>query len=141
MRVLKLLAISLLTAGSLQASVKADDDKGIYLDAYMERVSNKKSAAYYCELESQTEAGYHYKVYYMTGELKMDGWYEDAEMLLAQGTFTYYYKSGQVECTGEYLENVKFGLWERYSEDGTEKPEKLYASLQMMEALAAHKEK
>ncbi len=141
MRIFRIMIVTFLSIGSLQVSAKSDDDKGIYLNAYLEKVNGKKSASYYCELVEQTDIGYHYKVYYMTGELKMDGWYADEEMEQAHGLFSYYYQSGQMESTGEYLDDVKFGIWERYSANGTEKPEKLYASLQMMKAVEAQKQK
>lgn len=141
MRVLKILVMTLLSVGTIQVSAKADDEKGIYLNAHLEKVKGKKSATYYCELVEETEHGFHYKVYFMSGELKMNGWYLDEEMKEPQGLFTYYYQSGQIESMGEYLNGAKFGLWERYTENGSEKAEKLYASRQMMRALEAQKQK
>lgn len=120
---------------TLQAKSVKDEGKGIFLNALMEKVDNKRSATYYCEMVEFTEEGYHYKAYFMSGELKMDGWYKDLEMSEAEGPFVFYYQTGQVESQGEYLEGVKFGLWRRFAEDGQEKPEKVYASHQMMEAI------
>ncbi len=113
-----------------------EDEKGLYFNAMMEPVKNKKSAVYYGELVEKTDDGYHYQVFYMSGEVKMDGWYQDEAMTQPEGQFTYYYRSGQIESQGTYYEGVKFGLWERYTRAGDELPEKLYASNQMMKAIA-----
>jgi antitoxin component YwqK of YwqJK toxin-antitoxin module len=51
------------------------------------------------------------------------------------GEFSYYYKSGQLESKGVFRDGVKYGLWERYTSNGNEKPEKIYASKQMLDAL------
>jgi antitoxin component YwqK of YwqJK toxin-antitoxin module len=117
-------------AGLLLGSAGGDDD-AIYLDERMKE-TKKKHATYYCELVEQTEKGYHYKAYFLSGELKMDGWYSDEEMTQPHGPFTFYYKSGQVESTGEYRDGEKYGIWQRYDIFGNEKAEKVYAYLPML---------
>lgn len=141
MRIRIVMLAALISMGTLQAK-SGEEGKGIFLNALMEKVDNKRTATYYCEMVEVTEYGYHYKAYFMSGELKMDGWYKDLEMNEAEGPFVFYYQSGQAESQGEYLEGVKFGLWQRFTENGEELPEKLYASHQMMKAMhEAEKEK
>lgn len=107
----------------------------IYLDVYLKVTHNKKLASYYCTLEEATHEGYHYKAYFMTGELKMDGWYADDEMTIENGLFTYFYKSGQIESVGEYRDGMKVGIWKRFDRYGNEKPEKIYQSREVLKAI------
>ncbi|MCA1762588.1 MAG: hypothetical protein LC664_06320, partial [Flavobacteriales bacterium] len=51
------------------------DGKEIYLNKHMEVIDKKKEAVYLCEIVAQTEEGYHAKAYFLTGELKMEGWF------------------------------------------------------------------
>lgn len=135
MRTIKILVVALSLSVGGQASPFDGGDE-IYLDVRMEVVKNKKNAAYYCLLEEENEKGYLFKAYYISGELKMEGYYSDRNMTIAHGEFKYYYMSGQMESTGEYREGGKYGIWQRFAVDGTEKPEKIYASQPMLKALA-----
>lgn len=117
------------------AEAKETDGNEIYLDAYL-RVTKKKSlASYYCTIDEKSNEGYHVKAYFLSGELKMDGWYADSEMKVEQGLFTYFYQSGQIESVGEYREGTKVGIWKRFDTYGNEKPEKVYQSLEVMKAI------
>lgn len=120
---------ALVTAGN------PEGDNSIYLNSYLEVTAKKKDASYYCELVEHNEMGYHYRAWFMTGELKMDGWYADAGMKIPQGEFIYYYQNGNPESKGTYREGSKVGIWQRFAADGTEKPEKVYASLEIMKAI------
>ena len=111
----------------------------IYLDERMKE-TKKKNATYYCELVGVTENLYHFKAYFLSGELKMEGWYSDAEMKIANGDFVFYYQTGQVESKGEYKEGEKYGIWQRFDRYGNEKPEKVYAYLPMMKEIEKAKE-
>lgn len=141
MRIFKKITIGMLLLGTFSATagnytvLNETDGNEIYLDAYL-RVTKKKSlASYYCTLEEKSSEGYHVKAYFLSGELKMDGWYADQEMQVEQGLFTYFYQSGQIESVGEYKEGVKVGVWKRFDSYGTEKPEKVYQSLEVMKAI------
>lgn len=107
----------------------------IYLDVYLKVTKHKNLASYYCTLEETTGEGYHYKAYFLSGELKMDGWYADDEMTVENGLFTYFYKSGQIESVGEYRNGMKVGIWKRFDLYGNEKPEKIYQSQGILEAI------
>lgn len=141
MRIFKKITIAMLLLGTFSATagnytaVKEAEGNEIYLDAYL-RVTKKKSmASYYCTVDEKSSEGYHVKAYFLSGELKMDGWYADEEMQVEQGLFTYFYQSGQIESVGEYQEGVKVGIWKRFDSNGTEKPEKVYQSLEVMKAI------
>ena len=136
MRIFKILTVSTLLSVSAAAAPSAlPGGNEIYLDNFMEITHKKKEAAYYCELVEKTDKGYHYKAYFLTGELKMEGWYTDEDMEVAEGPFVFYYQSGKMESKGQYKEGSKVGVWQRYNEYGIAKPEKVYASLQVMKAI------
>jgi len=129
--ILSLFAISFLTISGY--STNPDD---IYLTKQMEVTDNKKEASYVCEIVNESERGYQVKAYFMTGELKMEGWFKEKELTTPHGEFVFYYQNGQVESEGEFMEGSKFGLWERFDFEGNPKPEKIYATSQMMEAIS-----
>jgi hypothetical protein len=133
MRRIILFAFLVLYSGMITASISGEDE-AIYLDERM-RETKKKHATYYCELVEKTEEGYHFKAYFLSGELKMEGWYADEEMKVPHGFFTYYYRSGKIESKGEYRNGEKYGIWHRYDIFGNEKPEKVYAYIPMMEQI------
>lgn len=139
MRGLILISILFFQFGSITAATFADD-RAIYLDERM-RETKKKDATYYCELVGVTDEMYHYRAYFLSGELKMEGWYADEEMKKPQGQFIFYYQSGHVESEGEYRDGEKYGIWKRYDRYGNEKPEKIYAFLPMLKELKKAKEK
>jgi antitoxin component YwqK of YwqJK toxin-antitoxin module len=138
MRGLILILIIFFQFGSITAATKSDYS-AIYLDERMQE-TQKKNATYYCELVGVTDETYHYKAYFLSGELKMEGWYVDEKMKEPQGLFTFYYQSGQMESKGEYREGEKFGIWQRYDRYGNEKPEKIYAFLPILKELEKAKE-
>lgn len=136
MRIFKLLAVSTLLSVSVAAAPGVlPEGNEIYLDNFMEVTHKKKEATYYCELVEKTDKGFHYKAYFLTGELKMDGWFADEDMKTEEGPFVYYYQSGKIESKGMCQEGSKVGIWQRYNEYGISKPEKVYASLQVMKAI------
>jgi len=133
MRGLLIISILFFQFGSLTAATHGDED-AIYLDERM-RETKKKDATYYCKLVGVTDEMYHFKAYFLSGELKMEGWYADEKMKKPHGPFTFYYQSGQVESKGEYRDGQKYGIWQRYDRYGNEKPEKVYAFLPMLKEL------
>jgi antitoxin component YwqK of YwqJK toxin-antitoxin module len=133
MRGLLIISILFFHFGSIIAATHGDE-RSIFLDERM-RETKKKNATYYCELVGVTDEMYHYKAYFLSGELKMEGWYTDEEMKKPVGLFTFYYQSGQVESKGEYREGEKYGIWQRYDRYGNEKSEKIYAFLPMLKEL------
>jgi len=131
--ILSLFAFSLLAIAGYSST---PDGMEIYMTNHMEVTDNKKEASFICNILDESEMGYHVKAYFMTGELKMEGWFQDKELTQPHGEFTYYYQNGQIESKGEFMEGSKFGLWERYDFEGNPKPEKIYATLQIMQAIA-----
>lgn len=133
MRGLLIISILFFQFGFMTAATHGGDG-AIYLDERMQE-TKKKNATYYCELVGVTDETYHFKAYFLSGELKMEGWYTDEEMKEPHGLFTFYYQSGQVESKGEYRDGEKYGIWQRYDRYGNEKPEKIYAFLPILKEL------
>jgi hypothetical protein len=71
------------------------------------------------------------------GRLRMTGRFLDETLLVADGTFTYYYPNGNVESTGQFVNGWKQGAWSRYAEDGSPKAERLYAGREWLESAVA----
>lgn len=111
----------------------------IYMNDHMEVINSKKEATYICQIVEQSDEGYHVKAFFLTGELKMEGWFKDEELQNPHGSFAYFHQNGQIESQGEFVDGSKFGLWERYDFEGNAKPEKIYATLQIMQAITAFK--
>lgn len=121
------------------AKAPESGENEIYLNSHMEVISKKKEATYVCEVIEETEDGFFVKAYFLTGEVKMEGYFSDEDLQIPNGIFTYYHQNGKVESKGEFRDGSKFGLWERYDFEGNERPEKIYATLQMMQAIEAFK--
>lgn len=97
-----------------------------YLDHRMEVVDKERHAMFYRTSEPAGDKGYKVKAFFLSGELKMEGYYKDKAISVPHGEFTFYYKNGQVESTGDYADGLKTGVWQRYAKDGSEKAEKVY---------------
>lgn len=130
---MKLMTIAIFAA-FCGAGIFSGDDGAHYLNDRMEPV-HKKKAVYYCEPAEKKENGYHIKAYFLSGEIKMEGVYKDPEMKTAHGPFTFYYRSGQTESTGQYKDGHKYGIWQRYHPNGSAKSEKIYAVQPMLRAI------
>lgn len=135
MKIIRKIMLGAFVFATMSASAIHIDGNEIYLDEYLQVTKKKKLASYYCTFEESSNEGYHVKAYFLTGELKMDGWYTDEEMTIEQGLFTYFYQSGQIESVGEYREGMKVGVWKRFDTYGKQKPERVYRSLEIMKAI------
>jgi len=107
------------------------------LDERFHITKKKKEAFYTATMVNQAADGFFFKVHYLSGELKMEGYYADETMLQPNGVFTFYHKNGQIESMGEYADGSKFGIWQRFDSTGTVRTNKIYTSQQMMDAITA----
>lgn len=142
MRIISILIIALFLVLPEQVEAKQSetnkvtlDENAIWLTASFQQTKKKKDAMYTAVLVNQVAEGYFFKVNYLTGELKMEGYYTDAEMTMPNGIFTFYHKNGQVESMGEFADGTKFGIWQRYDSTGRALTNKIYTSQQMMDAI------
>lgn len=109
----------------------------LYLNDRLEPVKNKKQAYYVARLVGESQRGYTYQVFFLSGEMKMEGTYADKGMKMPNGEFTYYYQNGQVESSGLYREGMKYGIWQRYEPGGAARPERVYATGPMLKHVLA----
>lgn len=58
----------------------------------------------------------NWKVYYPTGELKVEGAYKEGVRV---GDWTFYHKNGKTEQKGKYLRGKPHGEWKWYYDDGS----------------------
>ena len=101
----------------------------LYLNNRLEPVKSKAEATYVSRITAEDEHGYYFKAYFLTGQIKLEGYYLDEQMNVEHGKFIFYYINGQVESQGNYSYGVKTGVWERYGEDGTARPERIYSGV------------
>jgi len=113
-----LVLISLLTTGPVTA-------QRTYLGVAMEPVAKSK-AVYYKEPDGMLGTAYKARIWTMEGKLKAEGCYQDAELKVAHGIFSFFHPNGKVESTGNYDNGVKSGVWHRYDTWGMELAEKVY---------------
>lgn len=98
----------------------------IYLDAKLEECK-KKNAVFFRKIENDGENGWLAMVYFVGGELKMQGHYTDQTLETPHGDFAYYYQNGQIESKGSFENGAKIGVWERFNPNGSPKAERYYS--------------
>lgn len=98
-----------------------------YLDAQFQETVKRK-AVYVREMKHDHDKIYNAKVYEVeTKKLKMEGKFSVTPSKVTEhGIFTYYYENGAVESRGEFDLGLKIGSWKRFTQDGTERPDRYY---------------
>lgn len=104
---------------------RAQNNERVYLDENLRALETQENASYYRTV-LQRSTGYEVHVYYLDGKLKMTGSYEDPDMRVANGAFTFYHPNGQIESTGHFCANNKCGIWKRWQANGEAKADRVY---------------
>ncbi|MGV9011866.1 MAG: energy transducer TonB [Flavobacteriales bacterium] len=86
----------------------------------------RSQATFYLEGNGMEDMHHKAKIFNLDGTLKGEGTYYDAEYRIADGLFTYYWPTGRVESSGQFLNGKKDGVWKRYDKWGGELAEKVY---------------
>lgn len=73
--------------------------------------------------------GFIVRVLDANGTVRMTGAYVDAQLTVANGSFTYFHDNGAIESLGTYMNGTKSGTWERYSFDGERLADREYPGL------------
>lgn len=107
------------------SSSTAQSNERIYLDENLNMLESSENAAFYRTIIQRSNK-FEVHVYYLDGSLKMTGTYDDAEMRIANGSFTFYHPNGQKESTGNYCANSKCGIWKRWQSTGEPKADRVY---------------
>lgn len=98
-----------------------------FLDAEFNPVNDIKEAKYYRTVEPANPL-YYTEIHFITNELQMKGQYLDSTLTVLQGECFYYYKNGQLESSGHYVNGKKLGIWKRYTENGQRKENRYHPS-------------
>lgn len=114
------LALSVLTFGQ---------DKIDFLDSQLNVVNDSVNSKYIRTTKSASDTIFDVRINYRTGELMMTGRYKDPALRVEHGDFKYFYANGVVESQGQYHNGSKVGVWERWSYDGSPKPNRQYAEV------------
>ena len=120
-----LLLVSLWPAVLASGEAMAQADERVYLDAVLE-VTSKSKATYYREFVERRADLYFARTYRMDGQVKAEGTYRDARLMLEHGDFVFYHDNGKVESRGSYEKGVKSGVWQRFDKWGHQLAEKVY---------------
>ncbi len=93
----------------------------------LETPADKQDQIVYERTVSRTDDGtYAVQIKDENDRLRMTGRYRDAELRIAEGSFTYYYPNGNIESRGEFVNGAKSGIWYRRNWDGSPKAERVY---------------
>jgi hypothetical protein len=77
-----------------------------------------KNARFY-SLITKIDSGWHRYDYYLNLKtLHMGGTYEDEDCKVKIGRFNYYYPNRQLQYSGNYVHDIKEGLWLSYHYNG-----------------------
>lgn len=98
-----------------------------FLDGGLRDVDKRKQAQFIRTLEKTSGNEYTGTIRDLNGNVKIIGTYVlTPNKLIEQGVFTFFYPDGSIESRGMYDKGVKVGNWERYTADGTRKPDRYY---------------
>lgn len=118
---------SLLVLFSLIMSVFAFSQTRVdYLDSQLNVVNDSVNSKYIRNTTAVNDSTYEVSIKYRTGELMMSGYYKDRSLRVEHGDFKYFYANGVVESQGKYHNGSKVGVWQRWSYDGSAKPNRQY---------------
>lgn len=74
----------------------------------------------------RTPDGWVARVYGPDGRLIVIGTFEDQELRIAQGAFTFFHPNGRKESQGHFCNGGKVGAWQRWDEHGQPLSERQY---------------
>jgi TonB family protein len=105
---------------------KAQDTLVTFYDSDWHEIKSEKNAVYYRKLYQLSEDTWQAKDYFIGGNLQMTGQFKTQAAKEEKGVFIYYYKNGQIESTGLYVNGHKDGEWKAYYSDGKIKSEAIW---------------
>jgi TonB family protein len=100
-----------------------------------------------CKVERAVFFGKHYvdgnniphaDDYYISGQIQMTGTYLKKNYRKKNGLFTWYYKNGQPEYSGNYLKGERVGEWTWWSDSGMVEQKEVYNEKGLRDGPAAY---
>lgn len=100
--------------------LKAQDTLVAYYNSDWEKVKkkHKASADHYRHSFIDKNGDPVFRCYFMTGELRAEGWYKSKKYKKIEGEFIGYHKNGVVNSRGYLSGDLKKGKWSYWHENG-----------------------
>ena len=107
-----ILSILCLTVSSIAFS---QDTTFTYFNTDWDIVQQGEDTVYYRKAIKESN---HYTIldYYINDTLQMHGVFSNHEDEIHHGQFSFYYQSGNIQCSGLYQNNKKEGIWKYYDD-------------------------
>ena len=105
-------------------SAIAQEEARVWLDEDMAVVT--KNDAVYFRTAVLDKGLFSVEVFYLNGNIRMRGHFEDNELTTETGLFSYYFFNGVKESEGHFTHGSKTGLWNRWDWEGNPKAERVY---------------
>lgn len=109
----------------------ANAQNKIGLDHRLSPIEKDESPIYFLKYQSSDEGDYTIQLFYGDGKVLMKGTSKDSLGSQLVGKSIWYYKNGNVQSEGEYVNGQKQGTWLRYNEDGSRKSDRHYSDVNM----------
>ncbi len=74
----------------------------------------------------ETPDGWAARVYTPDGKLLMEGAFNDRELRIPQGEFTFFHSNGRSESQGQFCNGGKVGIWHRWDQRGQPLVDRVY---------------
>ena len=122
MKFSNMLGLVVLIFTVLPTPLNAQDTLLTYYNSDWDKVKPKKKseADHYRLSFIDSDGKPTFKSYYMTGELKAEGFYKSKKYKLFDGEFTSYYTNGSKSSFGHFSEDKKIEKWLYWYEDGSQ---------------------
>lgn len=101
-------------------SIQAQDTTTVYLDYNFSKTKEKKAEYYQKKIKVSKELSYS-EIYRINGTIYQKGFYQIKDSRIKEGQFETYYSDGSLHQTGDYLNDVRVGLWKVYYATGEKK--------------------
>lgn len=90
-------------------------------------ICKKGKATHYLTVEPASKH-FQIELYDLNHQLKMKGKSRDAKGEIFHGPCEFYHSNGKIESKGNYVDDSKVGIWERYDQQGNRLAERRYAA-------------
>lgn len=107
-----------ITSLCLSTQILAQDTLVTYYNDEWDKVKSKSEATHYRHSFEVDKGIYAFKSYYMTGELKAEGFYKKKNYKKFNGNFISYYINGVKSSEGQFNSDLKSGQWSYWFESG-----------------------
>jgi TonB family protein len=108
---ISLLIIFGINAFSQDTIIKYFDKDGLFIE-------DKENAQFYNKIVKVADSIWYLEIYNINDEIDFTGSYKTDKFKIKNGYFKFYYKNGELEKEGNYIDKTQNGIWKYYSADG-----------------------